>query len=971
MKSLYPSLSTRQSRFPASFALLFSTLLLVAGCGGGGMSLIAISPSANQTLDAGQSLTINASVVNDSTHRGASFSLSGLGTLTAGASYAVGDSDVVSETYTAPATVTASSTAVVTATSVNTPSQTASVTINLNSALAITTTTLPAGTIGTAYSATLTASGGTPAYKWAIASGALPGGISLASATGIISGTPTASGTFNFTVSLTDSASTPVTVTQAYTLIINAMSPTITATTLPNGTSGTAYSQQLTYSGGNGSTPTFTLASGALPPGLTLSTGGLISGTPTNAAAGNKYTFTVTVTVGTQTSAPATLSITVYALPVITTTSLPSGNIGINYSQQIQYSGGNGSTPTFAITSGSLPVASGLTLNTTTGVISGKPTSASTYNFSVAVTVGPQTSAAQAYTLVINSLVVTSSATASGEVSLPFDFHLTAAGGTAPHTWSLATGSAALPAGLMLNATTGVISGTPTTNAGSPYTGIVVKATDSLGATATQSMTFTIYPARANTLNSELKGSYAFLLSGFDANGKPLTSAGSFTADGLGNILSGSVDTNGTGLTTPVVNSTLLTATYAVGADNRGKLSLTTASGISTFVIALNAVTGGVANDGYMTEFDTSGNALTGVLALQTAAATVSGGYTLGLEGFAANSTALSLVHRAVVGETQFTNTGGFANAEFVSTGSGSATPIVPTTATLVAGANGRATLSYTLPSGGGKIDLVAYIVSASKFFLISADAASGTSASDLLYGQALQQTITNGNFSATSLSGISVMRSQKLQINLSGVNVPDVQVGLFTFNGAGKVSLASDENNGGSMSSDALGGQYTVSANGRVTLLLSSSFGGCADCVTLQSYFYLIGANQGFMLDFTTAAASGYFEPQTATTFTAASLSGSYSLGTLDPLTPTVSDVAASVTSTGTGNITGTTDQNSAGTLSPDDAIAATYVVGSTGRTPLNVNGTSGPVLYIVSTTKAIAVDLSSSAPVVEEIVH
>jgi hypothetical protein len=540
------------------------------------MSLIAISPSANQTLDAGQTLSINVSVVNDSSHSGATLTLTGPGTLTTGTSYPAGDSLVINASYTAPSAVTAASTAVVTATSVNTPSQKASVTINLNSTLAITTTTLPAGTVGVAYSATLAYTGGTAPVTF---SGTLPAGLTL-SPTGVISGTPTSFGTFNFTVSLKDSASSPMTVTQVYTLTINPKPPAVTTTSLPNATSGSAYSQQLTYTGGSGATPSFAIASGSLPPGLTLSASGLIAGSPTNAAAGTTYSFSVTVTVGSQTSAAAPLSIAVNALPVITTTSLPSGNIGISYNQAIAYTGGNGSAPAFAITSGSLPASSGLTLNTATGIISGKPTTATTYSFSITVTVGPQTSAPQAYTLVVNSLIVTSGASAVGEVSLPFDFHLTVAGGTGPYTWSLAPASAALPPGLTgPNAATGIISGTPTTTTGSPFTGIVVKATDSLGATATQAMTFTIYPARVNTQNSELKGSYAFLLSGFDATGKPLISAGSFTADGNGNILTGAVDINGTGLAAPTANAALFPTTYAVGPDNRGKVSFTTSSG--------------------------------------------------------------------------------------------------------------------------------------------------------------------------------------------------------------------------------------------------------------------------------------------------------------------------------------------------------------------------------------------------------
>jgi len=917
--------------------------------------------------------------VNDSSHGGATFSLNGPGSIATVSSNPVGDSLMISETYTAPTPATAATTAVVTATSVNTPSQTASVTINLNPALAITTASLPSGAVGTVYTATLTTTGGTPTIGWLITSGSIPG-LNLNSTTGVLSGTPTTFGSFNITVAATDSASTKVTVTQTYTVVIAPRPPTITTASLPNAVSGTAYSQQLTSTGGNGTAPTFALSSGALPAGIILSSGGLVSGTPTNAAAGATYTFAVTVTVGTQTSVPATLTITIPALPAITTTSLPSGNIGIVYSKQLTCTGGAGGTVSWAITSGSLPAGSGLTLNTASGIISGTPTAATTYTFSVAVTVGTQTSAPQAFTLVINSLLITSGSTATGELSLPFVFRLTAVGGTAPYMWSLAAGSATLPAGLSLNTATGLISGTPTTTTGSPFSGIVVQATDSLAATATQVMTFTINAARSSASNSELKGQYALLLSGFDPTGKPVTSAGSFTADGNGNIIGGSIDNNGTGASTLASNVAITGGSYAVGPDNRGKLLLTTAAGTSTYVLALNSISSGVAGGGYLTEFDLSGQTPTGVLALQTptafALSSLTGGYAFGLEGFAVNSTATALAHRAVIGETQLNGSGSIANAEFLSPGTGSATPVVPTSGTVAisSAANGRGTLTlnYTLASGATKADFVFYIVNASKLFLVSSDAANGsTGTADLLSGQLLQQTITNGNFSSSSLGGISVVRSQKLDVNTLGAYYPDVQVGLFNFTSStGKLTLASDENAGGVITSDSLGGTFAVSPNGRVAVTLTAGFGGCVSCASPDTYFYLAGANQGFMLDFSSNVTAGYFEPQTTTTFNAAAFGGTYSEGSLHPLVSAVTDAEASLTSNGTGSISGTVDINTSGTLALDNALAATYIVGTTGRTPVTTTGSS-PVLYIVSATKAVAVDLSSANPVVQEIVH
>ena len=957
-------------RLISHYWLLLGLLMPIAGCGGGGMSLIAISPNTAQVLDSGQSLTITASVVNDSSGQGAAFAVTGGGTLSAPTRTPVGDSEFIAVTYTAPA-VTAATQVTITATSVNTPSQTATVQIIVNPAIAITTASLPAGMLGSAYSATLAATGGSAPLSWSVTSGSLPAGLTLNAATGTISGTPIAYGAFPITVSVTDAAAVPP-ISQNYTLTIAPKPPTVSTAVLPNAVAGATYSQQLQFAGGGAGTPVWTVASGALPSGLSLGSSGLISGTPTSASAGATYTFTVTVTIGAQTSPPAQLSITVPALPVITTTSLPNGNVNVPYSRQLTYSGGAGGAVSWAITAGSLPASSGLTLSPA-GLISGTPALATTYSFSVAVTVGSQTSAPQPFTLVVNNIIVTSAANANGEIGLPFAFNLTASGGTPPYTWSLAAGSASLPAGLILNTATGAITGTPSSASGSPFGGIIVQASDQVAGTATQTMTFTISAARSNVNNSELSGQYAFQLSGFDNKGNPLALAGEFTADGNGNITGGTVDTNGTGMSIPVLNANLSPTTYSVGADNRGKLTLTSAAGTSTYVLSLNSITSGVAGGGYITEFDASGQGLTGVFALQAPAAfstsSIVNGFAFGADGFAANSSASQQTHRGMIGELQFSGGGGITSAELLSTARGSTTPVVPTSGPINIGTNGRGTLTLVYPNGGGSFDFVLYVVSAGRFFLMSSDPASGASGKDLLYGQALQQTTTSGNFNAASLSGVSVVRTERLSLNSAGAPIPDAQVGLYTFSG-GKISLASDENAAGIATGNALSGNYTVSSNGRVSLNLSSGFGGCTDCVSVQTFFYLVGLNQGFVLDFSGPVNSGYFEPQTATGFTASSLSGSYGSGTLDPLSQTSALDTAMFNSTGAGSLSGTEDQNLDGTLSPDTGIAASYTVGSSGRFAIS-SPSGASVLYIISPTKALMLNLSSGSPIVQELLH
>jgi Putative Ig domain len=153
--------------------------------------------------------------------------------------------------------------------------------------LAVTTTSLPAGAAGSSYpSTTLQASGGVPPYTWALAPGSsLPAGLSLSSA-GAISGTPaaTSSGSYPLSIIVTDSFTTVETARATLTLTISgggSAGLTVTPATLPNATVNVAYSASLTATGGV-APYAFSLANGtSLPAGLTLSSSGAISGTPT------------------------------------------------------------------------------------------------------------------------------------------------------------------------------------------------------------------------------------------------------------------------------------------------------------------------------------------------------------------------------------------------------------------------------------------------------------------------------------------------------------------------------------------------------------------------------------------------------------------------------------------------------------------------------------------------------------------
>lgn len=170
--------------------------------------------------------------------------------------------------------------------------------------------------------------------------------------------------------------------TKSLTLTVNPGVVSITPSTIPNGMVGLSYSTTITASGGL-SPYAFSVSSGSLPTGLTLgASSGILSGTPTTAGTN---TFTVQVADAELPAVTATQSYTVTVVPTftITTTGLPAANIGVSYTATLAATGGV-SPYTWSVTTGSLPT--GLTLNSSTGVISGTPTSAGAFTFTVTAT---------------------------------------------------------------------------------------------------------------------------------------------------------------------------------------------------------------------------------------------------------------------------------------------------------------------------------------------------------------------------------------------------------------------------------------------------------------------------------------------------------------------------------------------------------------------------------------------------------
>ncbi len=329
----------------------------------------------------------------------------------------------------------------------------------------------------------MTISGGIAPYTFSVA-GTLPSGLSLNAATGAITGTPTASGSFS--IKVVDSKGSTATGTCPFTIVAGPSLLCSAATTASE--VGVPFNvPAMTVTGGSG-TYRFSVV-GTLPAGLSLNaTTGAITGTPTTSGS-----FSIKVVDSNGSVAAGTCPFTIVAGPSLVCSGATSGTVGTAFSSPALAVSG-GTTPyTFTVLAGyTLPPR--LTLNAATGAVTGTPTAAGTFHIQVTDANGAVAAGSCPYTVVINTPPpsVTCAPITSGLQSAAFSSSVVATGGTTPYTFSVIAG--ALPAGLTLNASSGLISGTPTVFGVFSYK---IQVKDSTGATAntgTSSCTLTIVP---------------------------------------------------------------------------------------------------------------------------------------------------------------------------------------------------------------------------------------------------------------------------------------------------------------------------------------------------------------------------------------------------------------------------------------------------------------------------------------------
>ena len=542
------------------------------------------TPTTGITLDTGQTMALTAAVANDSSASGATFTTAGAGTVNPPS--ATGNSPAT--TLTASGTVV--STVTVTATSTKDPSRSAiTSSITVNPTLTFTTIAggLPAGTLGTPYPSTsiLSSTGGTGTKTFAIATGSLPAGLSLSGSTGAITGTPTGStGISTFTFKVTDSATTPVTLTSGtFTITIGAVplvwvSPTTSTLTYTVGTAITPIT--LSATGGTGAV-TYTVNAGLLPAGLAI-VGNQIIGTPTapTVVTGNVVGFLATdstsPTPQTAVSATSTFIVNPVALS-ITSAALPTGTVGAPYSYQLVSSGGTAPI-VWSLTSGSL-AGTGLSLSGS-GIISGTPTATQsglplTFQAKDSAVNQQQTITKSLPLNVGNALIFTTTSSLPNATSnAAYTQTLAAAGGSGSgYTFTVtsgATGSNSLASLNLVMSSAGVVSGTPAAAGTANFT---VQVKDSSNNTATASFTIAAFaplvlptPNPGSLPSATINASYNGVINAtggspgytWTVNGSPVPTNGSTSSLSNGLSVSNSGGSSGLSVTgTPTAVGTV------------------------------------------------------------------------------------------------------------------------------------------------------------------------------------------------------------------------------------------------------------------------------------------------------------------------------------------------------------------------------------------------------------------------------
>ena len=770
--------------------------------------------------------------------------------------------------------------------------------------------------------------------------------------------------TTGITVSLEAIAKANASVTATSTITI-VLPVTFTTLSLPNGSNGVAYNQTIITSGGVAPI-TYAVGTGALPAGLKLNNVGTVIGTPTSSGTS---TFTINATDdGTPplTVPSPTYTVTINPPPVlsVTSTAMANGIVGTAYSSAIASAGG---VPplTWSVPANTLP--KGLELNTSSGLITGTPTTAGLTTFFPTVTdsaIPPQHAASVAgvtiSVITVAPLQAVTPPLPSGDVAVGYSANLLATGGVPPYTWSITGGQ--LPSGLKLNSATGIISGTPILVTTAKFS---VQVADSNLTTSTPQPLSIVVAAGTTSPNTLFSGAYSFLFHGFDSGGN-VEMAGNFNTNGNGTISNGQLDSNRSGGTLGIFTSSSFNGTYTLGSDGRGTMQWITTNSkgaVSTTNYLLAVDSGG---NFHIIEDDTIGTPQTHgsgiikpVVGGALSGAAFSGNYVFELNG--QDNQGKSEV---IVGVAHANGVSELSPGMFDVNDGGTYSPAVAVTGAFEVTANnnkGVLALTYQIPASTQVTATYSfYFVSSNDIFLMAIDAT--TAVLPRVAGEMiLQQPGTP--FDARALHGTSVMTES----GLDGANasvLAGLLTGVTTPGGINEANSSYDQNDGGTYSPGiAAAGTYTPdpSGNGRM------AFTGLGARIAAA---YLTAPNQGILIGSDAAVSYGLVDAQTSTApFASTSIQGGYTLSAETTIDPAAVNIIGQLDSLdGNGSMTGILDEaDNDGTPHTDQPVTILYsVVGSNGRGTMTIGSTTGlpstMVFYIASPASFVGISTDSN---------
>ena len=376
-------------------------------------------------------------------------------------------------------------------------------------------------------------------------------------------------------------------------------------------------------------------------------------------------------------------------------------------------------------------------------------------------------------------------------------------------------------------------------------------------------------------------------------------------------------------------------------------------TGISTtFEAALDAKD----SNGHIISYDAASDVfVSGLLRKQDTTAfltsKITGNYAFGFVGVSGNPSS----RFAMAGEFTSNGSGTLSGEVDVANGEGwrSALSASDFAVTSTGAQAGRGTVSITC-TDSQTMNFVVYVVSASEMLFMEDDNSPQSDWIPLTAGQALQQ---SGTFTDASLDGVSV-----IELETFDGTTPSVTAGLVTTTGNGATyTLSADQNQGGTMGTQSDTGTFSVSSDGRVSLLSNGSLGGSAPVL------YLVAQNQAFVVGTNGGRDFGMMTPQTGSNFDDSSLSGNYLGGSQMPVEVNVNEEVDYVNASigpASGIIAGTADKNNVSGGPTTNTINATSNVASNGRVILSQSGTPVLYLYIISPSQVVALPVSNTNP-------